>query len=275
MTPDVQSALYRYLLTLGDDELVLGSHDAEWTGIAPLVEEDVAFSSLAQDEIGHARLFYGLAAELVDGDVDHLAYLRPKHEYYHARLLEPRFTVLYDPEGEHQGSVEWAKAIVRRFLYDTFDGLRLASLASSSYEPLANAVQKVQREERYHLWHGETWWKMLATTSPTTRTHLEQALDALWPDILGLFEEVPDEDVLLAEGIIAQRTSDLQEAWFERIYPYFEQWNIPFPGGKVGFHWDFWVKPSFGGREGEHGQGWDELYDEMMSVRQIAPKGGW
>lgn len=275
MIPETQAALYRYLLTIGDDELVLGTRDAEWTGIAPIIEEDVAFSSLAQDEIGHARLFYGLAAELVDGDVDFIAYLRPRNEYYHARLLESRFTVLYDPDGEHEGSVEWAKAIVRRFLYDIFDELRLASLSSSTYEPLANAVQKIQREEKYHRWHGETWWKMLATTSKTTRAYLEQALDALWPDVLGLFGEAPDEDLLLAEGIITHPTSDLQDAWFERIYPYFEQWNVPFPGGKVGLYWNFWVKPAYGGRRGEHGNGWDELYDEMLSVRQIAPEGAW
>ena len=275
MSPETQTALYRYLLTIGDDELVLGSRDAEWTGIAPIIEEDVAFSSLAQDEIGHARLFYGLAAELTDGDVDFIAYLRPENEYYHARLLESRFTVFYDPDGNHEGSVEWAKAIVRRFLYDIFDELRLESLAFSTYEPLAQAVQKIQREEKYHRWHGETWWKMLATTSKTTRAYLEEALNSLWPDILGMFEEAPDEDVLLAEGIIAQRTSDLQDAWFERIYPYFKEGNVPFPGGKAGLYWDFWVKPSFGGRQGEHGEGWDELYDEMTSVRKLAPEGAW
>ena len=43
------------LLEIADDELILGWRDSEWTGIAPLLEEDVAFSSIAQNEIGHAR----------------------------------------------------------------------------------------------------------------------------------------------------------------------------------------------------------------------------
>ena len=50
------------LLAIADDELVLGWRDSEWTGIAPVLEEDVAFSSIAQNEIGHARALYELAA---------------------------------------------------------------------------------------------------------------------------------------------------------------------------------------------------------------------
>ena len=46
------------LLAIADDELVLGWRDSEWTGIAPMLEEDVAFSSIAQNEIGHARALY-------------------------------------------------------------------------------------------------------------------------------------------------------------------------------------------------------------------------
>ncbi len=42
------------LLRIADDELILGWRDSEWTGIAPSLEEDVAFSSIAQNEIGRA-----------------------------------------------------------------------------------------------------------------------------------------------------------------------------------------------------------------------------
>ena len=43
------------LLPIADDGLVLGWRNSEWTSIAPFLEEDVAFSSIAQNEIGHAR----------------------------------------------------------------------------------------------------------------------------------------------------------------------------------------------------------------------------
>ena len=57
-----RSALRELLLALADDEFVIGYANSEWTGIAPVLEEDIAFSSLAQDELGHARLLYELLA---------------------------------------------------------------------------------------------------------------------------------------------------------------------------------------------------------------------
>src|SRR3954454_25024651 len=98
----------RSLLEIADDELILGFRDSEWTGIAPLLEEDVAFSSIAQDEIGHARGFYELRGALTGEDPDRLPFHRAAHEYRHARLLDhPR-----------NG---WGFTIARRWLYDTAD----------------------------------------------------------------------------------------------------------------------------------------------------------
>ena len=69
------------LLKLADDELVLGWRNSEWTGIAPFLEEDVAFSSIAQTEIGHARAWYELAAKELGTDADSLAFDREPDEY--------------------------------------------------------------------------------------------------------------------------------------------------------------------------------------------------
>jgi ring-1,2-phenylacetyl-CoA epoxidase subunit PaaC len=275
LTPELQQALIRYLLTIGDDELVLGSRDSEWTGVAPMVEEDVAFSSLAQDEIGHARLCYILAAELSGGDADAFAFLRPRDQFYHARVLEDRTTPIYDPEGSHQGHADWAKAVARRFLYDLFDALRVASLIASAYEPLAGAMQKVQREERYHLWHGEAWWQTLAGSSPESHVRLEHSLRELWPGLLGLFEEAPGEHLLQDAGILLTRTSQLLAPWLERVQSCCQPYNLPFPAHKVGEQWQLDIEPLQGGRQGQHGSGWDDLYAEMTMVRSMEPEGVW
>ncbi len=267
MTPEAREALARYLLTVADDELVLGYRDSEWTGIAPIVEEDVAFSSLAQDEIGHARLLYTLAGELTGADPDRLALLRPKGDYYHARLLELRVTPKYEASGEHQAGGDWAKAVARHFLYDLFDDLRTEALAAGSYPPLAGAIQKVRREERYHLRHGEAWWDTLAGGPAEARARLERAVEALWPDVLGLFEPAPGEERLVAEGILPRATADLRAAWLARVAPAFERHGLALPSAAAA--------PATGGRRGEHGPAWDELYEEMTMVRRLEPDGVW
>src|SRR5215213_11982740 len=82
--------LAELLRTMADDEFVIGFSDSEWTGIAPLLEEDIAMSSIAQDELGHARALYQLLADvLADGrDEDAIAYDREPEDYRHARLLD-------------------------------------------------------------------------------------------------------------------------------------------------------------------------------------------
>src|SRR4029077_15021147 len=128
------AALAALLRSMADDEFVIGFSDSEWTGIAPLLEEDVAMSSLAQDELGHAAALYGLLAELTDTDADALAYDREPDDYRHSRLLD-------------HGRGDWAMTIARRFLYDSADVVRLEALASGSWSPLTELVAKLLREE--------------------------------------------------------------------------------------------------------------------------------
>jgi ring-1,2-phenylacetyl-CoA epoxidase subunit PaaC len=275
VTPDVREALGRYLLTVADDELVLGYRDSEWTGVAPMVEEDVAFSSLAQDEIGHARLYYTLASELLDSDPDHLALLRPKDHYYHARLLEVRTTPRYEASGAHQTGGDWATAIARRYLYDLFDDLRTEALVSSAYSPLAGGVQKIRREERYHLRHGESWFSTLARAEGDGRDRLLTALDGIWPAVLGLFEEAPGEGLLQAQGMLSRRTSELRDPWLDRVSALCEPLSLPVPAARVDETWKLQGEPQVGGRTGQHGDGWDELYEDMTMVRRLEPEGVW
>ena len=112
------------LLALADDELILGWRDSEWTGIAPFLEEDVAFSSIAQNEIGHARALYELAARELGTTADELAFDRTPSEYRSAPLVELR-------------RLEWARTIARHWLYETADEIRLAALKESDDPEIA------------------------------------------------------------------------------------------------------------------------------------------
>jgi ring-1,2-phenylacetyl-CoA epoxidase subunit PaaC len=182
-TPPVNRALGELLLAMADDEFVIGYWDSEWTGIAPILEEDVAFASLAQDEIGHAQALYRLLAELEGGDPDVIAYGRPPEGYRHARLLDhPR--------------TDWAFSVARRFLYDTADAARLDALAASAYAPLAGVVAKMRREERYHLLHMHAWLERLATGGQEPRSRLVAAMERLWPDALCVLAGVEGDDLL-------------------------------------------------------------------------------
>ena len=152
------------LLGLADDELVLGWRDSEWTGIAPVLEEDVAFSSIAQNEIGHARAVYSLLAE----DPDALAFDRKPDEYRCAPLVELHL-------------LEWARTIARRWLYEVADEIRITALKDDSDAAVAGLAAKIDREEAYHRMHAEMWHDRLRD-----EPRFQAAVEELWPYALGV-----------------------------------------------------------------------------------------
>jgi ring-1,2-phenylacetyl-CoA epoxidase subunit PaaC len=163
------------LLELADDELILGWRNSEWTGIAPFLEEDVAFSSIAQNEIGHARALYELAARDLDTDADSLAFDRRPEEYRCAPLVELR-------------RLEWARTIARHWLYETADAVRLEALKASDDPEVAGLAAKMDREEAYHRLHAEMWVDRLLG-SEEGRERLEDGVLELWPYALGVLDD--------------------------------------------------------------------------------------
>jgi ring-1,2-phenylacetyl-CoA epoxidase subunit PaaC len=163
------------LLSFADDELILGWRNSEWTGIAPSLEEDVAFSSIAQNEIGHARALYELAARELGTDADALAFDRALDEYRSAPLVELR-------------RLEWARTIARHWLYETADAIRLEALRAADDPELAGIAAKMDREEVYHRIHAEMWVDRLLG-SDEGRTRLDEALEELWPYALGVLDD--------------------------------------------------------------------------------------
>lgn len=216
LAPAVREALAELLLAVADDEFVIGFWDSEWTGIAPMLEEDVATSSISQDEIGHATALYGLLADLTHDDPDRIAFGRPPEAYRHAALMNHRRT-------------DWAFTIARRYLYETADAVRLEAIAASSYEPLAQLAAKMRREERYHLMHMEAWLRRLADAGGDTHDRLAAALGRLWADAQTVFTPLAGEAELISARLLPESMETQRARWLERIVPVLASLRLPVP----------------------------------------------
>jgi ring-1,2-phenylacetyl-CoA epoxidase subunit PaaC len=192
------------VLAIADDELILGWRDSEWTGIAPTLEEDVAFSSIAQNEIGHARALYELAAVELGSDADALAFDRAPEEYRCAPFVELHL-------------MDWAHTIARRYLYEEADRLRLDALRGSDDAELAGLAAKIDREEVYHRMHAEMWAARLRD-----EPRFRNAVDELWPYALGVLEPEQRPELARRVGLAVvdahergEHTPELAELWNE------------------------------------------------------------
>jgi len=238
-------ALKDLLFKMADDALIIGHRNSEWTGIGPMLEEDLAFSSMSQDKIGHAQALYNLLHDLGEADADTLAFKREEKNFKCCQFVEL-------PIGEYDFS------IVRQFLFDTAELIRYDMLTQSSYQPLSLLAKKVKGEIKYHVMHGDTFVKQLGKGTEESHARMQSALNYAWPYALGIFEKSEYETSLLSENIFIGE-EELKKRWLEKISLVLESANLIIPSIDD-------AKVVYGGRKGFHSEFLSPLLDEMCEV---------
>lgn len=255
MSPDPDSelkqALARLLLAMADDELVLGHRDSEWTGHAPILEEDIAFSNIAQDELGHAIAWYGLLGELTGDEPNELVYFRDHEGYRNVVLVE-------------LPNDDWAFSMMRQYLFDAFEMVKLSKLIESLYRPVAEAAAKIRIEEMYHYRHTSNWIKRLGLGTEESNRRLQGAADTLWPYTSQLFVPLPGEEALLQAGYVAS-SGELHRLWNDLVMPFLEGAGLLIPSDKS----------VFATRRSQHTDHLKVLLADLQAVARMYPDAQW
>lgn len=215
----LRAYLRAYLLAHADDHLILAHRNSEWIGHAPILEEDIALANIAQDELGHATLFYDLVCALGGDDPDRLAFWREAGEFRCVQMVEM-------PRGD------WAFTMLRQYLFDAAETILLAHLVHSSYAPLAQAAAKMRNEEIYHLRHTTAWIKRLGLGTAESHQRTQAALDALWPLAQQLFAPLPGQADLASAGIVPDGES-WRQAWLAEVRPFLTTCSLVIPANEA------------------------------------------
>jgi ring-1,2-phenylacetyl-CoA epoxidase subunit PaaC len=247
-------ALKELLYKIADDQLILGHRNSEWTGFGPLLEEDIAFSSMAQDKVGQSYALYSILHQLGEQEPDTIAFMRNAAQFHNCQLVEL-------PNGEYDFS------LIRHFLFDTAEAIRFEMLSSSSFQPLADLSKKIKGELRYHTLHANTWIKKLGTATDESISRLQNSLNTALPFALGIFEESPFEKELIDHNIF-DGENELKQRWMQRVEEVLMVTNLSLPD------WSSQT-PVYGGRAGTHSEFLQPMLDEMSEVFRIDPSAEW
>lgn len=263
--PDLGDPRSQVLLALADDALVTGHRAGHWTGVAPSIEEDLAFSTIAQDGVNHADIWYrvllgdDLAGDLRAG-VDALGLGRPPAGYRHAILCE-------------RPPNDFAYTLARHWAYERFDAVRMDALTGSSDGDVAAVATKLLHELRYHLEHADHWFGRLATGGDEANGRLRTALVAVLHEALGLGEPVAGEDEAVATGLFPVGHADLLARWVEVVGSMLREADyedlVPDPDVPV-------PDEAAGGRRGRHSPDFtDDVWPEMTALYRAHPGARW
>jgi ring-1,2-phenylacetyl-CoA epoxidase subunit PaaC len=243
------------LLRMADDALIIAHRNSEWTGIGPILEEDIAFSSIAQDKMGHAQALYEILHGLGEADPDTLAFTRDAKDFLCCHLVEY-------PIGDYSFS------LIRNFLFNTAEQLRYELLESSTLEPLARLSMKVRGEIKYHLFHSNTWMVQLgAKGNEESRRRMQETLETVYPLAFSIFEPSEYEEQLIEQGIFAGEHA-LRERWLAVVGKVLAEANLIPPSLDS-------IEPGYGGRKGHHTPYLQPMLEEMGEVFRIDPSAQW
>lgn len=247
-------ALYKYLLRLGDDSLILGQRLAEWCGHGPILEEDIAMTNISLDLIGQAMNIYDYAVEIegLGSDHDKIAMTRFEHEYVNVLLVE-------QPNGD------FAQTMVRQFLFDAFRKPLYEKLQASNDKQLAAIAEKSLKETRYHLKHSSEWIIRMGDGTEESHRRAQDAIDLLWRYADELFFTDEVEAALTASGILPD-LSDLKATWENTVNAIFTEATLSIPAN----NWKFG-----GGRLGRHSEHMGYILTELQYMQRAYPNLQW
>lgn len=249
-----QEALFKYILRLADNSLILGHRLSEWSSYAPILEEDLALTNIALDFIGRAQALYKYAVE-VEGKgrtEDDLVYKRLERKYLNVQLLE-------QPNGD------FAVTIARQLFNSGYELLFLEELAKSKDETLSALAVKCLKEVKYHWRHAQDWLERLGDGTEESHNRIQAGINNLWMYSGELFETDEVELMLIEEGI-AVDSSKLRDGWNTKISEAIQKATLSVPiSGYM----------QTGGRSGVHTESLGFLLAELQYLPRAYPDAKW
>jgi len=249
-----KASLYKYVLALGDDALILGQRLSQWAYKGPFLEEDIALSNISLDMFGRANLLLEYAATLKGNNAtsDELAFKRNEREFSNHILCE-------QPNGN------FADTMVRQFFLDAFYKLFLQKLTKSKDEQLSAIAQKSIKETTYHLRHSSKWIIRLGDGTVESHAKVQSAIDNLWMFTNELFEmnEIDNE---MLEQKIGVDCSKLKIEWDKIINEVLSEATLNRPED---------ANMPTGGRQGIHTEHLGHLLSDMQYLQRAYPDATW
>ncbi len=246
--------LYKYVLHVGDNAMILGHRLSELCGHGPSLETDIALTNISLDFFGQVRSYFQYAAQLKGEGLneDKIAYFRNEREFHNVILVE-------------QPNTDFAYVIGRQFLFDAFHLPFLEALQSSNDDQLSAIASKSIKEARYHLAFSSEWVKRLGNGTDESKMRMQNAINDLYPFTEELFvpSEIETQALSNGFGVDLER---IKPVYQDKVSSIIESAELKFPEGA----------PRFAkGKKGYHSEHLGPLLSVFQSTQRAYPDLEW
>nr|WP_321229862.1 1,2-phenylacetyl-CoA epoxidase subunit PaaC [uncultured Psychroserpens sp.] len=246
--------LYKYILGIADNSLILGQRLGELTGHGPSLETDIACTNMSLDLFGQVRSYYQYAAKIAGDNrtEDDIAMLRKEREYVNVLMVE-------------QPNTNFAYTMARQFLFDVYHLLFLQELQKSKDLTLSAIANKSIKEVSYHLRFSSDWIKRLGDGTEESHQKMQDAIDGLWTYTDELFHQTEADIEMVSDGIGVDVTK-LKDAYYKKVNEVLDESTLQTPESK-------WFQK--GGKKGIHTEHLGYLLAELQYMQRAYPNMEW
>lgn len=248
-----------YVLRLADTCLIHAQRLSEWSGHAPVLEEDLALSNMALDLLGQARGLLTHAGQLEGAgrDEDQLAFLREERDYRNLVLVELPNAAASPSDGS--GGRDFALTVLRNAAVAIWLELLYERLLDSADTELAGIAAKSLKEVRYHRQHSSDWVVRLGDGTDESQARMQAALAVLTPYFNELF---------VADGVdgVGPAWRDIEPEWRARWAALLQEATLALPRDSA-------MQPR--GIDGVHSEHMGHLLATMQYLQRAYPGGVW
>lgn len=218
MSPAYREGLIRILTVSADTELISAPAYYHAARNAPHLNAFGSATAIIQDELGHAHIAYRLMRDL-GVDTEKLIYEREPSRFKYPYA----FDVPLDT---------WVELVVANAFYDRAGFTLLGDVfQSTTFGPWKRALVKVDKEETFHLRHGENWMRKLAQV-PDGLAELQRAVDwmfLLTVEWFGLPDDLKRHNEQLEFGFKGKSNDELRQVWMSTAVPLCEELGLRVP----------------------------------------------
>ncbi len=208
--------LIRMIEQHAHSEIIGALPEGTWITRAPGFKRKMALMAKVQDEVGHAQLLYSAAETLGKNREDMLNDLINGKSKYSNIFNYPAYT--------------WADSCFISWLVDAGAIVNQLANAKGSYGPYVRALDRICKEESFHLKYGHDCVVALATGSAKQRTMMQEAINRWWAPMMMFFG--PSDkisvhtEVLMKWKVKMASNDDCRQQWLDMYVP--KIWELGF-----------------------------------------------
>ncbi|MHB8571504.1 MAG: 1,2-phenylacetyl-CoA epoxidase subunit PaaC [Candidatus Dormibacteria bacterium] len=232
MSDEYKEHLQNLMLMQADSELAGAFGYVPWIMKAPSTAEMLAVSTIAKDEIRHARVMYKLLTELgvdVEARVQSYDYtLRVGQDLELGSAAydsgDKRVNIFYYPINT------WFDYVMFNFCMDRGAGHQLEDVRDCSYGPWMRVMEGIFKEEDMHIAHGDAWVERLSK-DPKTHDATQEALDRWFPRTMNIFGKAnsPKNKIYRRLGLKARDNQEVRDTFANEVYARCDEYGLRHP----------------------------------------------